>query len=432
MERIVYIEILQSNLDDLSNFLQTTKMPYLDDPVFVYGNNTAVDFLHACSEKIISKCYNSTHADISTLLDEADRLYNQIKTTDKVLAIGFLASVYSAISKIYINRANSKLKIGFVVPAYNEEERMLPHENCENGQNAFDARVRHYLWLFEDRMPSHQHLLFVDDLSTDYTKEHLKNRLKDISEAIGKGVSVLGLDEISNKYRFYASKYPTMEKYQKSIKGGSVYFGLLWMLEHEYDYVFFIDFDLTNILDHAGLLLNIALNNPRIGIVSNSRRTQMSKGYCDKEGNMISSLFQAISNELLCTSLTDVNTGFKLVNMRFFGEICSQISDLSLSLDSELIMLCIKNGYTVVENSGIFFHQYVEGKQGVNRDYGIMLKSTMKAKIRHNYNSNMPTPLFFEMEKKGFYSLVKLLEIIRTQTQSNQQAIQLYSRRLSQ
>lgn len=425
--------VLRNNLNRLNHFLQTTGIPHIDDPVLVFGDNEAVDVLHACSENVISHFEDSSNEELCMLIEDANKMYEQIIIINKVLAIGFLASVYSAISKIYINRLDDTLKIGIVVPAYNEVMRMMPQGQCDKGQNALVARVNQYLWLFSDRDPSKQRLLFVDDLSTDDTKDKLEKGIKSIPGAREKGVSVLGLDDISSsKYKHYLSKYPALAGYRQSVKGGSVYFGLLWMMENKYDYVFFIDFDLTHLLEHAGLLINTAQLDPDIGMVNNSRRTPLSKGYCENEGNMITALFQSINNELLNSKLTDVNTGFKLINMKFFRDISSQITNLSLSLDSELIMLCLRNGYSVVENSGICFHQYVEGKQGVNRDYGMMLKSAMEARMNHSYNDNSPAPLYFEMEKKGFYNLVKILETLRTQTQSNQEAIQLYRRRLSQ
>lgn len=410
-----------SVLRRLEKLLDIEQLCYIDDPVLIYGQSMACAILHECADVIVNEYNECTVQELDELLCAANTVYEEIKVQNKILAIGFISTVTSALSKIYINRVGATKKIGIVIPVYNEVERIAQ-------QNALNARIEQYIWLFSNRVISNQHLLFVDDMSTDNTPKLLRRRLELLPQHYRKEISAISLEEIdSNKYKHYKCVYPALNYYPNSIKGGSVYFGLLWMLHEKYDYVLCIDFDLTFSIEHLGVLLNELLKKSHNGVVINSKRKEGAKGYLhNREANMVSLLFQTINNELLCSNFTDCNSGCKMIKMDFFAEVANEITDVDLSLDAELLMLCLRNGYQVVENAAVCFHKYEKGKQGVDRDYGKMLKRINQSKVMHNYNLNLATPMYNEMVSIGFYPFVQMLENNKRPQDTNLQTLFRY------
>ena len=132
-----------------------------------------------------------------------------------------------------------------------------------------------------------------------------------------------------------------------------------------------------------------------------------------------------VNREMLNINITDINVGCKLLSLEAFSKYYNEADDFDLSFDSELVMLCKKYNYSIIEIGGCFYHKYEDGKQGVMRNYGDMLDNTYKNLLRHNIETNDSNFVLYSIIKnsQGFAYIVDSFERNRRINENNEKLI---------
>ncbi|SHL19785.1 hypothetical protein SAMN02745136_04323 [Anaerocolumna jejuensis DSM 15929] len=421
---------IEDSLIDLSKYVLKIGIEYnIDDPVIVYGFSDGINLVHRIAESLYEYLINQkVRFDfLKKYILSLRRRYNE------VIIIGMLSAAYSSESKRLINNIKDKTSIGIIVPAHKEQERM--HEfgkNNPNGQNAFLAKVMQYYWIFSDNPFIKSELLFIDDADRTNIGDELEKYWVKVKDKVNlqKNMNLNIIKLLDYKDNNLKADNYILEKLRKrsftTKKGGSILFGLNYFLNLKYDYAAYFDFDLTHPIEHIGIMLNIIKESSDIGMVINSRRKKDSFGYLPKNGqNLTSSLFQMVYRDMLNTNLTDINVGCKLLSLLAFSSYYKELDDFELSFDAELFMLCKKYNYSIIEIGGCFYHKYIDGKQGVARDYGDMLDNIYNNILKHNIVTHDKNFTLYNMIKKeqGFYYMVDFLEKSRRTKENDEKLI---------
>lgn len=424
------ITFIKESLIELSIYIQKIEKEYgIDDPVIVYGFCDGLNLVHKIAESLY-EYLNAKTINFHTLKKYILSIRNKY---DEVIIIGLLSAAYSSESKRLINKITDNISLGIIIPAYREQERMYDYsKDNPKGQNAFLNKIKQYYWIFSDNSFIKSELLFIDDADITKSGDELIKNYNDIKKKLilknNMNIKIIRLLDFKdgNLKKVNNILKKLKERSFSTKKGGSILFGLNYFLDLNYDYVSYYDFDLTHPIEHIGLMLNIIRKTSTIGLVINSRRRKNSYGYLPPKGqNLTSSLFQMVNREMLNINITDINVGCKLLSLEAFSKYYNEADDFDLSFDSELVMLCKKYNYSIIEIGGCFYHKYEDGKQGVMRNYGDMLDNTYKNLLRHNIETNDSNFVLYSIirNSQGFDYIVDSFERNRRINENNEKLI---------
>ena len=197
--------------------------------------------------------------------------------------------------------------ISFVIPLYNEEERI--------------AKTVHEIKIFQKNFPGDYEWIFVDDGSTDETEQRARQELRGM-------------------------EYRWLQLNSNQGKGKAVQKG---MLEARGDFIFFTDTDLsTPLSEHQGFLQVLkdgydlaigsrGLADSRVLVHQNWLRETMGK------------IFNRIARLLTFKRVKDSQCGFKGFRKEAAHGLFQKQRVAGFSFDAEIIYLAQKMGYRIAE-----------------------------------------------------------------------------------
>jgi dolichyl-phosphate beta-glucosyltransferase len=211
---------------------------------------------------------------------------------------------------------SSKTSLSIVIPAYNEEKRI----------KRTIVELRSYLkskkYLYE--------IIIVDDGSTDGTL----NVLKDTPSTDLRVITIT-----------------------KSGKGTAVKEGII-SANIEYEYVFFMDADLSTGVEEIGEFIDIFKNEPGTGIVIGSRYLPEGSVIVQPPfRNLVGRTFSFIKSKLLGINFYDSQCGFKAFRMQTAKKLFAKSEIKGFSFDVEILYIALLNNIKVKETSVNWRHK---------------------------------------------------------------------------
>ena len=211
---------------------------------------------------------------------------------------------------------NSKISLSIIIPAYNEEKRI----------KETIISLRSYLkskkYIYE--------IIVVDDGSDDGTL----NVLKDTLSADLRVITIT-----------------------KTGKGWAVKEGIL-SANKEYEYVFFMDADLSTDVEEIEAFINIFKNEPETDIIIGSRYLPEGSVIVQPPfRSLVGKTFSFIKSKLLGINFYDSQCGFKAFRMQSAKKIFAKSEIKGFSFDVEILYIALLNGIKVKEESVNWHHK---------------------------------------------------------------------------
>ncbi|MCL4428518.1 MAG: glycosyltransferase family 2 protein [Deltaproteobacteria bacterium] len=211
---------------------------------------------------------------------------------------------------------NSKISLSIIIPAYNEEKRI----------KETIISLRSYLkskkYIYE--------IIVVDDGSDDGTL----NVLKDTLSADLRVITIT-----------------------KTGKGWAVKEGIL-SANKEYEYVFFMDADLSTDVEEIEAFINIFKNEPETDIIIGSRYLPEGSVIVQPPfRSLVGKTFSFIKSKLLGINFYDSQCGFKAFRMQSAKKIFAKSEIKGFSFDVEILYIALLNGIKVKEASVDWRHK---------------------------------------------------------------------------
>ncbi|MEY3866230.1 MAG: hypothetical protein RLZZ338_121 [Cyanobacteriota bacterium] len=246
-------------------------------------------------------------------------------------------------SIIQRDKHSSKLmKIAILLPVYNEAKCI---------ENTFDE-----IFLFCQKNPQY-HFFFVNDGSTDQTKEILERKIN--------AVTYHPIDIISYPYR--------------QGKGGAIQKAALQL---DADYICFMDGDLAYSLEHLKMLISaLEIYDMVIGCRNLDRANFRNLTLTRK---ILGKGFNWLTRKILNLRYKDMQAGLKGFRKEVAKELFIRQTITGFSFDAELIYLAKKKGYSIGEIPARVAEDHISKKSTVN-----LIKDSIKMfgcllKIRYN------------------------------------------------
>ena len=362
------------------------------------SNIRGQEFVHFISDKVYSTLIKKEYDD-SILLEFCKNYINKqnYKEYEHTICSAFSLIINSVNSKFFINNLDKRLRIGFVIPMYNEKNNL---ESNRNYQNAINAKTKQLQWLFENNEKISYHVLIIDDCDETGSGYKAKNIIKN-SQIIN--TDVIMLKEIIQKEQYFYNpiSHPTVsyEEAKNWKKGGAVLWGLYYMSKTN-DYIIYSDFDLTYPLEQVGNCLELLEKG--YDVVAGSRKLATSQGYYDSKGPNLKSIVyhKIVSESLDLHEISDIHAGFKGLSKSVIKQIVPKTIDRNLSFDSELLSLSKKLGYEIANLALVSLHVY-EKKQ-TEHDYDKMIKDSLYIAQKHRLlKENYTNALYEDVKNSG-------------------------------
>lgn len=210
----------------------------------------------------------------------------------------------------------AKTSLSIIIPAYNEEKRI----------KETIISLRSYLkskkYIYE--------IIVVDDGSDDGTL----NVLKDTLSADLRVITIT-----------------------KTGKGWAVKEGIL-SANKEYEYVFFMDADLSTDVEEIEAFINIFKNEPETDIIIGSRYLPEGSVIVQPPfRSLVGKTFSFIKSKLLGINFYDSQCGFKAFRMQSAKKIFAKSEIKGFSFDVEILYIALLNGIKVKEASVDWRHK---------------------------------------------------------------------------
>lgn len=232
--------------------------------------------------------------------------------------------------------------ISVILPVYNEEKCI---------SNTFASVVK-----FAKSQPNYD-FVFVDDGSTDKTKEILETKIK-----------------------IFSSLNISLISYQPhSGKGYAVKTGVLYA---NGDYICFLDGDLAYSLDHIDkIVAKLTDFDIVIGCRTLTKEQGNGFGFTRK---LAGKIFNIISRQVLNLKFTDMQAGIKGFNKHAAKDLFKSQKMPGFAFDVELIYLGKKKGYTIGEIPAIVSKKHLKKDSKVNLFIHSLEMLLNLAQIRYN------------------------------------------------
>jgi glycosyltransferase involved in cell wall biosynthesis len=246
-------------------------------------------------------------------------------------------------SIIQIDKQSSTLmKIVIILPVHNESSSI---------EKTFDE-----IFMFCQKNPPY-HFFFVNDGSTDQTKEILERKIN--------AVTYHPIDLISYPYR--------------QGKGGAIQKAVLQL---EADYICFMDGDLAYSLEHLKMLISqLEIYDMVIGCRNLDRANFRNLTLTRK---ILGKSFNWLTRKILNLRYKDMQAGLKGFRKEVAKELFLRQTITGFSFDAELIYIATKKGYNIGQIPAIVAEDHISKASTVN-----LIKDSMKMfasllKIRYN------------------------------------------------
>jgi len=232
------------------------------------------------------------------------------------------------------------MEISVIIPAYNEEKRILP-----TLEKVYDYFSRVQNMDFE--------IIVVDDGSKDNTEKVVKNFAKDKSKRV----------------KFIKHK-------ENKGKGTAVKTG---MMEAKGEYILFSDADLSTPIEEFGKLKKAIDRGYDIAI--GSRGLPESKIVIPQPWyrRYIGKIFPLIVRIIVMKNFRDTQCGFKLFKKKIAKELFANLITSGFAFDVEILYKALKKEYNVKEIP-VKWYNYKESKVSILKAPFNMLKEIIKIK----------------------------------------------------
>ncbi|OQX78940.1 MAG: hypothetical protein B6D56_08085 [Candidatus Omnitrophica bacterium 4484_70.1] len=232
------------------------------------------------------------------------------------------------------------MEISVIIPAYNEEKRILP-----TLEKVYDYFSRVQNMDFE--------IIVVDDGSKDNTEKVVKNFAKDKSKRV----------------KFIKHK-------ENKGKGTAVKTG---MMEAKGEYILFSDADLSTPIEEFGKLKKAIDRGYDIAI--GSRGLPESKIVIPQPWyrRYIGKIFPLIVRIIVMKNFRDTQCGFKLFKKKIAKELFANLVTSGFAFDVEILYKALKKEYNVKEIP-VKWYNYKESKVSILKAPFNMLKEIIKIK----------------------------------------------------
>jgi dolichyl-phosphate beta-glucosyltransferase len=242
-------------------------------------------------------------------------------------------------------RKADKPSLSIVIPAFNEEKRI----------KYTISKLRTFLKLKK----INYEIIAVDDGSTDHTI----NALKDISNSDLRIITIT-----------------------KSGKGAAVKSG---MLAANYEYIFFMDADLSTDEQEISKFINIFKNEPDVDVIIGSRYLPENSTIVQQPPfrNMVGKTFSLLKSQLLGLNYHDSQCGFKAFRKEAAQKIFSKVTVNGFSFDVEVLYIAELNKIKVKEIAVEWCHR-TGGHVNIMIDSIPMIIDLFKIYLKKNYYLN--------------------------------------------
>ncbi len=200
------------------------------------------------------------------------------------------------------------LDFSLVIPAYNEEKRILPTILSANNflRDHFDS--------FE--------ILIVNDGSSDNTQNVIENLMKDFSN-----LRIINLDK--NKGKGFATKRGILDAKGKTI--------------------LYADADGAAPIEESSRLLKAIENGANLAIGSRARFSADTKVETLLYRKFLGRIFNGFVNLLILPGVADTQCGFKMFNSATAFTLFTNVTSDNFSFDVEVLFLARKAGCKIIE-----------------------------------------------------------------------------------
>ncbi len=234
----------------------------------------------------------------------------------------------------------SDIFLSIIIPAYNEETRI--------------ARSLEKIYLYLERQTYTHELIVVDDGSTDFTPQVVKNILKRI-------------------------EYGTL--LENGVNRGKGYSVRQGVLHSRGEYLLFSDADFSTPIEEVEKLLPHSEQNYDIVIGSRGLNESDIKIHQPWYREHMGKFFNRIIRMLMLTEFSDTQCGFKLFRGEVARELFAQQKIDHFSFDVEVLFLATRHGYKVKEVPIQWFNE-PNSRVSAIYDSSKMFKDVLK--IRYN------------------------------------------------
>ncbi len=234
----------------------------------------------------------------------------------------------------------SDIFLSIIIPAYNEETRI--------------ARSLEKIYLYLERQSYPHELIVVDDGSTDFTLQVVKDILKRI-------------------------EYGTL--LENGVNRGKGYSVRQGVLHSRGEYLLFSDADFSTPIEEVEKLLPHSEQNYDIVIGSRGLNESDIQIHQPWYREHMGKLFNRIIRMLMLTEFSDTQCGFKLFRGEVARELFAQQKIDHFSFDVEVLFLATRHGYKVKEVPIQWFNE-PNSRVSAIYDSSKMFKDVLK--IRYN------------------------------------------------
>jgi len=245
-----------------------------------------------------------------------------------------------ALSKVITQEIKAPFHWTVVFAVYGETNRIKTKAEHGNGEDFLVTKIAQLRWLFEkvDSTQGSWDILIVDDGCPDGSGKVCKQ----VAEERGGGapVEVIFLQDALDQGLEVTKGIASTKD---SRKGGSIHYGLWAAAQKKYagktHSICYTDADLSTHMGQSGLLLDIIVNQGKIGAVGSRRAREavmVKSGGRNTRGKLHAYLWKQMMPEMCY--VVDTQTAFKAFKAEAVTEITKGLMERTMSFDLELLL----------------------------------------------------------------------------------------------
>jgi hypothetical protein len=294
---------------------------------FVPTDEAHIQRLYSAAEEILA-----AHPGKKAL----DRLELElIESTDEIPLLVHVAAKLAR-SKHIVRGIEDSVHVSVIFAAYLENERILPPEEQEHGEDFLIRKINQLEWLFGDAPNFSWDMYLVDDGCPE-NSGLIAQEILDRHYG-GDSVHVLFLEDA---IRHDSPATRPMSSARDSQKGGSVAYGMWTATQQDRDnhIVLYTDADLSTHLGQVGLLVEKILSqghNAAIGSRREPTSVVVKTGLRNTRGKLFIYLWKRLLP--LLGEIVDTQCGFKAFRGDSFPELVDDLMEKRFAFDIELLI----------------------------------------------------------------------------------------------
>ena len=251
---------------------------------------------------------------------------------------------------IDLEKRGEKRKISYVIPMWNEEERLSKPSELFTGEDSFDVKMEQLEFLYDGIQNVDYQIIFMldkkgvpaRDKNVEGTRVMLQQKTENLSKNLQSKIIIKSTLDVDHAGVDLAT----------SIKGGAVQVALRDLAKNhpEIDYAYYTDTDVSVNPGNTGMLLFESFYGEK-DVVIGARTVQNSHVFGKSEFRKFLSLgFNSLTRALFILDISDTQVGAKLVKLRpHFVKIEQDFIEVSMSFDPQMLKLLQDDGASISE-----------------------------------------------------------------------------------